>query len=300
MELLVAALLLGFSSLALTALAVHNLRAREVAIARLLRRAPAGSQAAQSSVNPLPEQLGRWLAPLSGALNAESYGPLRVQLVEAGYRSPSALAIYMGTRIALAITLAAAALPSVALVLPPVWWPVAELSAAAAGFIAPGIFVGIRRSRRQRAIFRALPDAIDLMVVCVEAGLSLGATLHRVATEFRVSSPVIAAELALVVLETQAGKSLTAALRGLGERSGVSDLHSLVSALVQTERLGTRIADTMRVQSEAVRTKRLRMAEELAQKAPVKMLFPAVLIFSAMLIAAIVPAALEMMAAFSR
>jgi tight adherence protein C len=110
---------------------------------------------------------------------------------------------------------------------------------------------------------------------------------------------VLAGELELAVLETQAGKSLSAALHALADRCGVPDLSTLISALVQTERLGTRIADTLRVQADSMREKRLRLAEEIAQKAPVKMLFPAAFIFSAMLIVTIVPAVLGMVKAFS-
>jgi tight adherence protein C len=270
-------------------------------MARLLRHAARQANlGSNGGPRSLSEQLGRWIAPLSQSkAGSQAYAPLRAKLAEAGFRGRSALAIYMGSRIALALGVAVLALPAAMVLLPSNAWLFAVVAAGALGFVAPGIVVGARRNSRRAAIFASLPDAIDLMVVCVEAGLSLAATLQRVALEFRISSPVLAAELDLVVLETQAGKSLAAALRGLGERSGVSDLHSLVSALVQTERLGTRIADTLRVQSESVRIKRLRMAEELASKAPVKMLFPAVLIFAAMLITAIVPAGLEMLKTLS-
>jgi tight adherence protein C len=302
MELLIAAALLGLASVALVALAGRSGRSRELALDRLLRGAP-GQGALRPQTRPasgLREQVGRWIAPLAQAAEREAYAPLRARLAEAGLRGPSVVTLYMATRIALGVALAIAALPLAVVLLPPSRWPLAAASAGAFGFVAPGLFVGMRRRQRRQAIFCALPDALDLMVVCVEAGLGLAATLQRVAHEFRISSPVLAAEFELVVLETQAGKSLTGALRALGERTGVADLQSLVSALVQTERLGTSIADTMRVQSASIRTKRLRMAEELAQKAPVKMLFPALLIFAAMLTMTIVPAALGLMQAFAK
>jgi tight adherence protein C len=303
MELLIAASLLGLASVALVALAGRTGRSRELALERLLRGGPgqgAARPAAARGAAGWRELLARWVSPLAQAAEREAYAPLRGRLAEAGLRGPSVVTLYMATRFALAIALAVAALPLAVLLLEPSSWLFAGVSAGALGFVAPGIFVGMRRRQRNQAIFRGLPDALDLMVVCVEAGLGLAATLQRVANEFRISSPLLSAELELVVLETQAGKSLTGALRALGERTGVADLQSLVSALVQTERLGTSIADTMRVQSGSIRIKRLRVAEEIAQKAPVKMLFPALLIFAAMLVMTIMPAALSLLSAFAQ
>jgi tight adherence protein C len=295
-----AVLFLVAASMLLGVLALQSLRAREVAMTRLLRR---GTQLAVAMADApslsLRAQLVRWVAPLSGQLGAGTYGPLRVRLAEAGYRGPSALSVYMGSRFALALALPAAVLPGLILLAPAGVWLLGTASAAAAGFVLPGAFVDMRRKRRQQALFERLPDAIDLMVVCVESGLGLGAALHRVAAELRAAAPVLAGELELAVLETQAGKSLSAALHALADRCGVPDLSTLISALVQTERLGTRIADTLRVQADSMREKRLRLAEEIAQKAPVKMLFPAAFIFSAMLIVTIVPAVLGMVKAFS-
>jgi tight adherence protein C len=242
----------------------------------------------------LKDQLVRLVLPLSGRAlrddRSRTYDALRQRLVEAGFRGQSALGTYIGSRIAVAGGLSLLIAPFVA-VLSSVQILAAFGAAALAGFLLPGIFVDYRRRRRQLQVQRGLPDSIDLMVVCVEAGLSLAATLNRVADEFQQSNTVLASEIKLAVLETQAGKSLADALRGLAARAGVSELSTLVSALIQTERLGTQIADTLRVQSEAMRVRRLQMAEEIAQKAPVKMLFPAaVLIFPALLIMILYPA----------
>jgi tight adherence protein C len=121
------------------------------------------------------------------------------------------------------------------------------------------------------------------MVVCVEAGLGLGATFKRVAVEFKNTSPIIAREFESTILETQAGRGLMDALRGLADRTGVQELRLLISLVIQTDRFGTPMVETLRAQGDAIRLERMQRAEEMAQKAPVKMTFPAGLIFLAVL-----------------
>ena len=138
------------------------------------------------------------------------------------------------------------------------------------------------------------PDVLDLLVVCLEAGLSLGAALARVAGEFTRSSPVLSGELRLVNAEMQAGKTSMDALRGLSDRIGITEVSSLVAMLIQTERFGTSVADALRVHTASMRCERLQMAEEVAQKASVKMIFPTlVFIFPATILIAIGPGVLE-------
>ena len=139
-----------------------------------------------------------------------------------------------------------------------------------------------------------LPDGLDMMVVCVEAGLGINASLVRIADEFVLSNPIMSAEFELVTLEIRTGKSNTEALRALADRTGVSEVSSLVAMLVQTERFGTSLADTLRVQADALRVQRLQRAEELAAIAPLKMLFPTVIIFVATLIVTIGPGMLQL------
>ena len=139
-----------------------------------------------------------------------------------------------------------------------------------------------------------LPDALDMMVVCVEAGLGINASLSRIASEFARANPILSAEFELVTLEIRAGKSSTQALRSLAERTGVSEVSSLVAMLVQTERFGTSLADTLRVQADALRVQRLQRAEELAAIAPLKMLVPTVIIFVATLLVTIGPGMLQL------
>jgi tight adherence protein C len=286
----IAVILPALLCLASLALARGALRAGDAAASRVRRRGKASAAAPRSA--SAERWLGR-LEKLSALGGVSASAGLRQQLSEAGLRRGSALRIYLACRIVAAAALGGGALFALSL------WPQDGLAgpglltaATGLGYLAPGLAIGSRRSARQRAIVRALPDAIDLMVVCVEAGLSLGSTIDRVAKEFqRAGNAVLSGELRLVVLETQAGKSLTEALRGLGVRTGVQDLATLTSALVQTERMGTRVADTLRVQADALRTRRLQRAEEVAQRAPVKMLFPAgVFIFPALLAVTLVPA----------
>ncbi len=223
-----------------------------------------------------------------------SVGPLRGRLIHAGYRRESAVSVYMGARIALAI-----AGPAVLLLTPVAWslpeWRLVPLLCAASGigYLLPSWVLGRRVKSRQRKIELGLPDALDLMVVCVEAGLGINASLARVAAEFAEGNPILSAEFELVSLEIRAGKSTVAALRSLAERSGVSEIRSLVALLVQTERFGTSVAAALRVHADAMRVRRMQRAEEQAGKAPLKMIFPTVLIFAATLIVLLTPAVLR-------
>src|SRR6185369_12439875 len=138
---------------------------------------------------------------------------------------------------------------------------------------------------------KALPDALDLMVVCVEAGLGLNAALNRVGQEMDLVEPALAEELAMTNREIRAGRARDEALRNLGNRTGVDDLKSLVAMLVQTDRFGTSIADSLRVFADSMRTKRRQRAEELVAKAAIKLIFPLLLcIFPALFIVLMGPA----------
>jgi tight adherence protein C len=245
------------------------------------------------------------LAPLAGKAGREnsdantSVGRTRQRLVEAGFRHSSALTLYMGSRFALAL-----GLPVIALLLSPAWslneFQLVMLlcGSAGVGLVAPSYWLDRMRGRRQQQIVLGLPDALDLMVVCVEAGLGVNASLARVAKEFELTNPVLSAEFELVTLETRAGKSSTEALRSLAQRTGVSEVSSLVAMLVQTERFGTSIADTLRVFADSMRVQRMLRAEEQGGKAPVKMLFPMLIIFVATLVVTIGPGLMTLFAFF--
>ena len=145
---------------------------------------------------------------------------------------------------------------------------------ALVGFYLPNLWVKLRISSRKEKIQRGLPDALDLMVVCVEAGTGLDAALNRTAEEMKKTHSVLAEELSLVNMEIRAGKPRQDALKNLAWRTDLEDVSNLTTLLIQTEKFGTSIAQALRVHSDFMRTKRFQRAEEFAQKMPVKLLFP--------------------------
>ncbi|QOL51762.1 type II secretion system F family protein [Massilia litorea] len=168
------------------------------------------------------------------------------------------------------------------------------LTAAAAGYYLPNFVLKKMIARRQREIFESFPDALDLMTICVEAGLGMDAALARVAGEIGLKSRVLSEELNLVTLELRAGSGKDKALRGLATRTGVEDVDALVAMLIQAERFGTSIADSLRVQSEQLRTKRRQRAEEQAAKIALKLLFPLIFfIFPSLLVVLMGPAFIQ-------
>jgi tight adherence protein C len=220
---------------------------------------------------------------------------VRASLTQAGFLHPNALALYWGTRAGLALGMGGAAL----VVLPilgqdPLTTLIGVVWAAALGWIAPAFIVGRRVKARKKEIVRALPDALDMLVVCVEAGLGLNQALVRVAEELAQVSPVLSEQMVLVNLEIRAGTVREEALRLFAERTGVSDVSSLVTMLIQTDRFGTSIAHALRVQASALRTKRRQRAEEAAAKTAIKLVFPLVLfIFPALYVVILGPAMIQ-------
>ena len=171
---------------------------------------------------------------------------------------------------------------------------------AGLGLVTPSFYLDRRRAARKMNIVLALPDALDLMVVCVEAGLGINMSLKRIAREFARSQPILAAEFELVTLEIMAGKSHhPGPAQPARSAPGVDEVGSLVAMLVQTERFGTSLADTLRVHADSLRVQRTQRAEELAGKAPLKMMFPTLLIFAATLMVTLGPGFLKLSALFS-
>ena len=169
------------------------------------------------------------------------------------------------------------------------------LAAAMLGYFLPNAWLMWRIRNRQREIFESFPDALDLMTVCVEAGLALDAALARVGEEMRLKSVTLAEELHLVSLEMRAGNSREKALRNLALRTGVVEIDSLVALLVQSDRFGTSVADSLRVHSDGLRSKRRLRAEEAAAKIAVKLLFPLIFcIFPALMLVLLGPSFLTM------
>ena len=164
----------------------------------------------------------------------------------------------------------------------------------AMGYVLPSMIVARRIKGRQKQMQKALPDALDMLVVSVEAGLGLNQALVRVSEEIDRISPVLSEQLGLVNLEIRAGTAREEALRNLAERTGLQDISSLVGMLIQTERFGTSVAQALRVHADTMRTKRRQRAEEAAAKTTIKLIFPLVFcIFPAMFVVILGPALIQ-------
>jgi tight adherence protein C len=217
-------------------------------------------------------------------------GQLRLRLVQAGYRRDEALSIFFGIRVMFALLLFTLFATSVVMK-PSI---MIALGGLGIGYVLPGMILARLAKRRAHRIRLSLADALDLMVVSVEAGLGLDQALQRVGAELAFAYPDFSDELRLVNLELRAGKARAEALRNLADRTAVDDLSSLVTMLIQTDKFGTSVAQSLRVYSETLRTKRRQRAEEAAAKTGVKMVFPLVFcIFPAIWVVTIGPAAIK-------
>ena len=217
-------------------------------------------------------------------------GQLRLRLVQAGFRRDEALTIFFGIRITFALLLFALFSTSI-LMRPNI---MLALGGVGVGYLVPGMVLARLAKRRAHRIRLSLADALDMLVVSVEAGLGLDQAMTRVGDELAFAYPDLSSELRLLNLELRAGKPRSEALRNLADRSGVDDLSSLVTMLIQTDKFGTSVAQSLRVYSETLRTKRRQRAEEAAAKTGVKMVFPLVFcIFPAIWVVTIGPAAIK-------
>jgi tight adherence protein C len=226
---------------------------------------------------------------------------VRLFLVQAGFSDPRAVSIYWAFRVSLALglpVLALFSLPLLGISSGKVF--VAVLYFGIMGWIAPSFYVRNRLKARQKEVQLALADMLDMLVVCVEAGLGLNQALVRVADEIEHVSTVMSEQLAMVNLEMRAGTPRDEALKNFADRTGLADIKSLVSMMIQTHRFGTSVADALRVHSDTMRTKRRQRAEEAAAKTTIKLVFPLVLfVFPAMFVVVIGPSALAIYRTFS-
>jgi tight adherence protein C len=220
---------------------------------------------------------------------------VRQQLLQAGYISPKAVPIFWGIRffsllafgLVGLVVLSAASMSFLGALFGAIWF-------ATLGWVAPSFYIGRLVKIRQQAIVRALPDALDTMVVCVEAGLALNQAILRVSEEIGHVCPIMAEQLELVNLEIRAGTGREDALRNLADRTGVADMRSFVTMLIQTDRFGTSIAQALRTHADTMRTKRRQRAEEAAAKTTIKLVFPLVFfVFPAMFAVILVPALIQ-------
>jgi tight adherence protein C len=251
--------------------------------------APAGAWVAR--IARLSRPFAKWSRPAGEA------SALRAQFMNAGFRSARAPVIYFGAKTLLAIMVPGLLAPALLLSgkLPDPEWMLLSLTAAgAAGFYFPNLILARMTAARQREILEQFPDALDLMVICVEAGLAIDAAISRVAVEIAISAATVSEELHLVTLELRAGSSKENAWRNLALRTGVEEVEMLVTVLVQAERFGTGIGDALRVHSAGLRTRRRQRAEEAAAKIALKLLFPLIFcIFPSLLLVLLGPAMIQ-------
>jgi tight adherence protein C len=223
---------------------------------------------------------------------------VRQRLICAGMRNESALNVFYGAKVLIPLLLAALVTVSGAAKLSPF---IVYLFAVGIGFLIPDFWLGRRIARRQKRMERGLPDVLDLLVICMEAGLSLDQATKRTSEELTRAQPDLCDELTLVVLEQRAGQPRADAWKHLADRTGINSIRNLVSMLVQAEQFGTSLAKTLRVHSETLRTQRVQRVQEQAAKTSVKLVFPLVLfIFPALFLVTLGPAGILMMESFKQ
>lgn len=244
-------------------------------------------------------QASRPFAKLSVPKEGWEKSTLRRRFIHAGWRGQSAPGLYFAAKTILMVGLslvpfviagpylsAESSYLIIAMLLVP----------AAIGYYLPNLVLGYAIRKRQRAIFEDFPDALDLLTVCIEAGLGMDAAIVKVAEEIHIKSPTLSEEFQMLTLELRAGMSRDDALKNLAMRTGVDDLNVLVAMLIQAQRFGTNVGDSLRVHSENLRLKRRLRAEEAAGKIAVKLLFPLIFcIFPSLLLVLLGPAFIQVL-----
>lgn len=271
------------------------------------RVAPERLHGAGAAPGPASGEGGAWQVKIAGlaeplaklALPKEGWesSALRTRFLNAGLRHPSAPILYFAAKAGLALGLPL--LLTMAFGSGGMPWGVNEtmfalLVVASIGYYLPNVLLSLRIARHQRELLEAFPDALDLVIVCVEAGLGLDAAIARSGEEMRLRSPALADELHLVGLELRVGATREQALRNLALRTGLDDVGALVTMLIQADRFGTSIAESLRVHADGVRTRRRQRAEEAAAKIPLKLLFPLLFcIFPSLMLVLLGPAVIS-------
>jgi tight adherence protein C len=303
--------LMATFTLSLSAAGYLALKPRRAALDRL-KRLP--DEAARS----LPESGDMGMAVASTPVDSEKLGFLRKKMLKtpmsmgeasqtqkllhyAGHRSGSAFGVYNMVRLVCMVSLPAVFfLGTMKMHMMPATRFFAIAILALAGMILPKLVLKSMARGRQHRLKLSLPDALDLMVVCVEAGMGLNQAIVKVAEELEKTHPEMSEELKLVNLEIRAGRTRTEALKNLGERTGVDDVISLAAMLIQTDKFGTSVAKSLRVHSDCLRTERIQRAEEAAAKTTIKLIFPLLLcIFPALLVVILGPAFMNLARIFS-
>ncbi|HEV2688803.1 MAG TPA: type II secretion system F family protein [Bryobacteraceae bacterium] len=277
------------------AVVVFSLGAATVVPASVLgsRLREIGWQRPKKEEKSIRERMQHALDPLSRALPVSPMGVSKTNewLIQAGYRYPQHQTIYRGLR----VLFAALAFCGVVL-LTGTSSPLLLVGLTAFGYFVPRFLLKRKVKARQRRLRLGLPDALDLTVICVEAGLPLDQAMLRVGEDLAYAHPELSAEFHMVNLETRAGKPRVEALRNLAARTGVEDIRALVGTLIQTDRFGTSVAQALRVHSESLRTERRQRAEEQAAKTTVKMIIPLVVfVLPSLIFVTIGPAVIQLM-----
>jgi tight adherence protein C len=231
------------------------------------------------------------------------YNKLRPVFLKAGIRRKNARAVYWGSKLLLAVV------PAVSVFLYRVLIPGAPMSTAQMvallgilailGYYFPDLWLKFKIVRRKEKILNGFPDALDLLVVCVEAGMGLDSAINRVAKEIELDNKVLSDELKLYNLEMRAGKQRKDALRDLAMRTDLEEVNNLATLLIQTDKFGTSVGQALKVYSDTMRTQRYQRAEERAAKIPVKLIFPLILfIFPSLFVAILGPAVIQIYKVF--
>jgi tight adherence protein C len=272
-----------------------------VALRTRLRRFIGKSDTTQLESDGWIERVAKLTQPLTKlSIPEEGWekSTLRTRFMNAGWRNPHAPTLFFAAKTALALlgpAIIGVLVVAAVIMLSGIPLLFLLLLTAAIGYYMPNVALGQIARRRQREIFETLPDALDLLTVCVEAGLSLERAFVKVAGEIHIKSITLAQELQLVLMEMRAGFSKERALRNFALRSGVSDVDTLVAMLIQSERFGTSVGDSLRVYAENLRNKRRLLAEECAAKMGLKLLFPLIFcIFPTLLMVLLGPAGIQL------
>lgn len=288
-----------FTGLTLLAAAagIYQLQVRNRRITDRLHRIVDGQEETADFVDsPLAAHLRlvsffAWILP--GQIYSE---PLRWELAQAGYRHMESRKVYAGARVlTTALVGLAGFIASWVLKRQPTEILVLSLTAVALGYFLPAIFLRARQSKRQQEITLSLPDALDLLVICVEAGQGLNAAILKVGRESALHSPILSEELVTINNEMRTGMTRAQALRNFARRTGVTDVRALVAVMIQSDKFGSSIAHALRTHSDSLRIRRRQRAEEAARKTPVKLVFPLVFcIFPELLVVILAPGMLEL------
>jgi tight adherence protein C len=250
-------------------------------------------------------QLARSTLPKVGAplmpKDEEERTRLQGRMLHAGYYTRQALVLYLGVKMLLMVGPVLVGVGAgLTGFLPLLHGLVLGAALGTVGMIAPSFWLDYCKRQRQTLFRRALPDALDVLVICLEGGLSLPGAFRRVATELRTAHPLLASELNIVQREIQMGRSTGQALRQFGERADLEEIRTLGSVITQAERFGASLVKALRVHAETLREKRLHYAEEMAQKAAIKILFPTLIfIFPAIFVILLGPGVIRVLEMFS-